>query len=49
MGTDERITMMEEEIRKLKQDNQMLMKIIVQMKGTINRLVIRYVSKEDSI
>lgn len=40
----ERLT---EENRKLKEDNEMLLNIVVQMKVTLNRLVNRYVTSED--
>lgn len=40
----ERLT---EENRKLKENNEMLLNIVVQMKVTLNRLVNRYVTSED--
>ena len=46
MGVDERIAALEEENRKLKDDNERLMKIIAQMKTTLNRLLDRYMMKE---
>lgn len=48
MRSEDRIAMMEEEIRRLKQDNETLMKTIVQMKTTINRLLIRYISGKEN-
>ena len=42
--TDE-LKRLEEENRKLKEDNEMLLNIVVQMKVTLNRLVIRYVTE----
>lgn len=36
---------MEDENRKLKEDNEMLLNIVVQMKVTLNRLVNRYVTE----
>ncbi len=45
MGVDERIAALEEENRKLKDDNERLMKIITQMKATLNRLLDRCIAK----
>ena len=42
--TDE-LKRLEEENRKLKEDNEMLLNIVVQMKVTLNRLVNRYVTE----
>lgn len=36
---------LEDENRKLKEDNEMLLNIVVQMKVTLNRLVNRYVTE----
>lgn len=44
--TEETIKRLEEENRKLKEDNEMLLNIVVQMKVTLNRLVSRYVLEE---
>lgn len=41
MGIEERIAALEEENRKLRDDNETLMKIIAQMKVTLNRLMDR--------
>ena len=41
MGIEERIAALEEENRKLRDDNETLMKIIAQMNVTLNRLVDR--------
>lgn len=45
MGIEERIAALEEENRKLREDNEMLMKIIAQMKVTLNRLMDRCLVK----
>lgn len=43
----EELEKLEQENRKLKEDNEMLLNIVVQMKVTLNRLVNRYVMSED--
>lgn len=43
----EELQWLTEENRKLKEDNEMLLNIVVQMKVTLNRLVNRYVTNED--
>lgn len=48
MGTEERIAIMEEEIRKLKQDNEMLMNTVIQMRMTINRLLVQFISIKEN-
>lgn len=40
----ERIAELEEENRRLKRDNDMLLEIMAQMRVTLNRLLIRYVT-----
>ena len=45
-STNEMIKQLEEENRKLKEDNEMLLNIVVQMKVTLNRLVNQYVTME---
>lgn len=45
MGIEERIAALEEENRKLRDDNEKLMKIITQMKVTLNRLMDRCLVK----
>lgn len=45
-NTNEMVKQLEEENRKLKEDNEMLLNIVVQMKVTLNRLVSRYVMEE---
>lgn len=40
----ERIAELEEENRRLKKDNDMLLEILAQMRATLNRLIIRYVT-----
>lgn len=45
MEKDERIAALEEENRKLKADNEKMMKIIAQMNVTLNRLLDRCVAK----
>ena len=44
-NTIERLEKLEEENQKLKQDNEMLLDIVVQMRVTLNRLVSRYVTE----
>ena len=47
MGTTvEELARLEEENRKLNEDNEMLLSIVVQMKVTLNRLLSRYVTEE---
>jgi len=41
----DQVKRLEEENRKLKEDNEMLLNIVVQMKVTLNRLVNRYVTE----
>lgn len=41
----EELKRLEDENRKLKEDNEMLLNIVVQMKVTLNRLVNRYVTE----
>lgn len=43
MGLEERVADLEEENRRLRQDNQKLLEIISQMKVTLDRLINRYV------
>ena len=38
MGVEERIAALEEEIQQLREDKEMLMNIITQMKSTLDRL-----------
>lgn len=44
MSEKERIAELEEENRRLKKDNDMLLEILAQMRATLNRLIIRYVT-----
>ena len=44
-NTIERLEKLEEENQKLKQDNEMLLDIVVQMRVTLNRLVSPYVTE----
>ncbi len=44
--TAEEAKRLEEENRKLREDNEMLLDIVVQMKVTLNRLVNRYVTQK---
>lgn len=46
MADEEKMTTLEEENRRLKEDNEKLMDIVVQMRVTLNRLVLRYVTEE---
>ena len=43
MGLEERVADLEEENRRLRQDNQKLLEIISRMKVTLDRLINRYV------
>lgn len=45
MSTLERLETLEQENLKLREDNETLLKIIAQMKITLNRLVSRYISE----
>lgn len=44
--TSETVKRLEEENRKLKEDNEMLLNIVVRMKVTLNRLVSHYIMEE---
>lgn len=46
MADEEKLVVLEEENRRLKEDNDKLMEIVVQMRVTLNRLVLRYVSED---
>ena len=46
VADEEKMTTLEEENRRLKEDNEKLMDIVVQMRVTLNRLVLRYVTEE---
>ncbi len=46
MDNEARVSVLEEENRRLKEDNDKLMEIVVQMRVTLNRLVLRYVSED---
>ena len=48
-NTIERLEKLEEENQKLKQDNEMLLDIVVQMRVTLNRLVSRYVTESSEL
>ena len=43
MGLNERIAELEAENVKLKQENDQLLDIVVQMRSTLNRLIARYI------
>lgn len=43
MGTEERIASLEEENRRLREDNEKLLGVIARMRVTLNRLVSRYI------
>lgn len=45
MGAEERIAALEQENRRLKEDNEKLLNIIAQMKVTLNRLVSHYITE----
>ena len=45
MGNDERIAALEEENKRLRNDNEKLLQIIAQMKVSLNRLVNRYITE----
>ena len=46
VADEEKMTVLEEENRRLREDNEKLMDIVVQMRVTLNRLVLRYVTEE---
>lgn len=46
MGLNERIAELEAENAKLKQENDQLLDIVVQMRSTLNRLIARYISSD---
>lgn len=46
MSDAERLIVLEEENRRLKEDNDKLLEILAQMRVTLNRLVFRYISDE---
>ena len=46
MGLNERITELEAENVKLKQENDQLLDIVVQMRSTLNPLIARYISSD---
>ena len=45
MGVEERIAALEEEIQQLREDKEMLINIITQMKSTLDRLIGHYISE----
>ena len=45
-GLNERIAELEAENVKLKQENDQLLDIVVQMRSTLNRLIARYISSD---
>lgn len=45
MGIEERIAALEEENRRLREDNDKLLTILAQMKITLNRLVGHYITE----
>lgn len=45
MGAEERIAALEQENRRLREDNEKLLDIIAQMKVTLNRLVSHYITE----
>lgn len=46
MGLNARIAELEAENVKLKQENDQLLDIVVQMRSTLNRLIARYISSD---
>ena len=46
MGLNERIAELEAENVKLKQENDQLLDIVVQMRSTLNSLIARYISSD---
>lgn len=46
MGLNERVAELEAENVKLKQENDQLLDIVVQMRSTLNRLIARYISSD---
>lgn len=49
MSEEERMLALEEENQKLKSDNDKLLEIISQMRGTLNRLIARYVGGSEGV
>ncbi len=45
MSDKEMLLILERENQRLKQDNEMLQKTIVQMRSTLNRLIARYITE----
>ena len=46
VADEEKMVILEEENRRLKEDNDKLLEIVVQMRVTLNRLVLRYVTED---
>jgi len=46
MSEKEKVSVLESENRKLKTDNDMLLEIVAQMRVTLNRLILRYISTD---
>lgn len=46
MSEKERMSALELENRKLKTDNDMLLEIVAQMRVTLNRLILQYISAD---
>ncbi len=46
MSESEKVAVLEAENQKLKTDNDMLLESVAQMRVTLNRLILRYVSVE---
>ncbi len=46
MSETERMAVLEAENKRLKEDNSMLLEIVAQMRVTLNRLIVRYISGE---
>ena len=49
MGIEERIAALEKENQKLRDDNETMMQIILQMKMTVNRLLDHYLMREQDM
>ena len=46
MSEQDRVLMLERENQRLKEDNEMLLSVITQLKTTLNRMVERYIKKK---
>lgn len=49
MSEQDRVLMLERENQRLKEDNEMLLSVITQLKTTLNRMVERYITQTSHI